>query len=449
MAHQPCAADTVQEPDLFRLQLEHMIDLRHPLVKVAAVMPWNELIAAIGHTLPQVPDGPGRRPLPARLVLGLLYLKHAYDLSDEAVCERWLENPYWQYFCGEVVFQTRLPCDASTLTRYREHLGEAGVEELLAQTIAAAKSMKAVGRGDLKRIVVDTTVQEKNVAFPTDSRLLEVARAKLVQAAGREGIALRQTYRRVAPHLARQAGRYAHARQYKRMRRVIRRQRTIVGRLIRDIQRKATTEALQRLTSVLERAERLRTQRRGDKNKLYAWHAPEVECISKGKARQPYEFGVKVSVAIAAKKGLILGARSYPGNPYDGDTMADQCEQVAIVAGVDPEHVLVDPGYRGRTVTGARVLHKARHLSAADWKWLRRRSAVEPVIGHLKAEHRMRRCFLKGQIGDALNAVLAAAGYNLRWLMRWMTLFCAWLLLTFQALNSDGASSRRRAAAQY
>src|SRR5699024_4188835 len=268
-----------------------------------------------------------------------------------------------------------------------------------AQTIAAAQQMKAVKRSDLKRVAVDTTVQEKDVAYPTDSRLLETARTKLVEAAREEGIDLRQSYQRIGPRLARQAGRYAHARQYKRMRRAIKKQRTIVGRLIRDIERKASTRARQRMASVLARVERLRTQQRKDKNKLYAWHAPEVECISKGKARQPYEFGVKVSIAISARKGLIVGARSYPGNPYDGDMPADQHEQASILTGVTPDHLLVDLGYRGREVEGARVLHrgKPKHLSESDWEWLKQRSAVEPVIGHLKSEHRMRHSFLKGQ----------------------------------------------------
>lgn len=437
MAHQRSPVDGIenQKADLFRARLDEMIDMSHPLVRVGQAMPWEALINEVGASLPQVPAGPGRRPLPARLVLGLLYLKHAYDLSDEAVCARWLENPYYQYFCGEVFFQTRLPCDPSSLTRYRKRLGEAGVEELLAQTIEAARQLKAIRRSDLKRIIVDSTVQEKNVAFPTGSRLLEVARTKLVAAARKENVVLRQSYCRVGPRLARQAGRYAHARQFKRMRRALRKQKTLLGRLIRDIQRKASPAALERLAPVLAKAERLRIQAPKDKNKLYAWHAPEVECIGKGKARQPYEFGVKVGIAITAKKGLIVGARSFPGNPYDGDTLAEHHEQTAILTGVTPEQVIVDLGYRGRTLEGAKVLHrgKPKRLTASEWRWLKRRQAVEPTIGHLKAEHRMRRCFLKGQLGDALNAVLAAAGYNLRWLMRWLLLFCAWILGALRA----------------
>ncbi len=176
-------------------------------------------------------------------IAGLLYLKHAYDLSDEAVCERWLENPYWQFFTGEVVFQTRLPCDASSLTRWRQRLGEAGMEELLAHTINAAHAMQAVDARELSRVIVDTTVQEKAIAYPTDSRLLEVARKKLVLLAKRHGIGLRQSYARQGPALSRKAGRYAHARQFKRMRRVLRRQRTVLGRLMRDIQRKLDARA--------------------------------------------------------------------------------------------------------------------------------------------------------------------------------------------------------------
>lgn len=446
MAHQRSPAEGIEnhERDLFRARLDEMIDMTHSLVRVSQVMPWEALIEEVGASLPQIPVGPGRRPLPARLVLGLLYLKYAYDLSDEAVCARWLENPYYQYFCGEVFFQTRLPCDPSSLTRYRQRLGEAGVEELLAQTIEAAKQLKAIRRADLKRIIVDSTVQEKNVAYPTDSRLLEVARGKLVEAARAEHVVLRQSYARTGPRLARKAGRYAHAKQFKRMRRVLRKQRTLLGRLIRDIRRKATEAALDRLAPVLAKAEQLRNQTQHARDKLYAWHAPEVECIGKGKARQPYEFGVKVGIAITAKKGLIVGARSFPGNPYDGDTLAEHHEQTRILTGVEPEQVIVDLGYRGRTLEGAKVLHrgKPKQLTPSEWRWLKRRQAVEPTIGHLKAEHRMRRCHLKGQLGDALNAVLAAAGYNLRWLMRWLLLFWAWIWVL--ALNPSSQDESER-----
>jgi len=426
-----------REQDLFRPRLEDMIDPKHPLVRVGEAMPWEALIDAVGESLPAIPAGAGCRPLPARLMLGLLYLKYAYDLSDEAVCQRWLENPYWQHFCGEVFFQTRLPCDPSSLTRYRNHLDEAGVEELLAQTISAAKDLKAIRPRHLERVIVDTTVQEKAVAHPTDSRLLEVCRQKLVDAADHHGIHLRQSYARKGPEYAWRAGRYAHARQFKRMRRMLKKQRTIVGRLIRDIDRKAGASR-QALAPILLKAEGLKNQQPKDKNKLYAWHAEEVECIGKGKARQPYEFGVKASIAISATGNLIVGARSFPGNPYDGHTLAEQLEQTRILTDHEPMETIVDLGYRGRDLADIPVRHRGRikSMTASQRRWLKRRQAVEPVIGHLKAEHRMRRNHLKGQLGDALNVVLAAAGYNLRWLMRWLVAFCArfWSGLTLVRL---------------
>ena len=421
--------------DLFRSRLENQIDLRHPLARLTGKLPWSALEQALSTSLPADPVRGGRPALPVRLMAGLLYLKHAYDLSDEAVCERWLENPYWQFFTGEVFFQTTLPCDPSSLVRWRQRLGEAGMEELLAQTINAAKAMKAVDTRELSRVIVDSTVQEKAIAHPTDSRLLEVARRKLVMLCKRNGVGLRQSYECEGPGLSRRAGRYAHAKQFKRMRRVLRRQRTVLGRVIRDIGRKLEgldDSARQTLQRWLERAERIWRQRPKDKHKLYALHAPEVECIGKGKARKPYEFGVKVGIAVTASKGLIVGARSFPGTPYDGDTLAEQLEQSRTLmqdTGTTPKVAIVDLGYRGREIEGVQILHrgKAKSLTRRQWRWIKRRQAVEPVIGHLKQEHRLARCWLKGAQGDALNAIGAAAGYNLRWLMRAIMFLRAWL----------------------
>jgi len=283
---------------------------------------------------------------------------------------------------------------------------------------------------EFERVIVDTTVQEKAIAYPTDSRLLEVARARLVQLAQRAGLGLKQTYEREGKRLRRRAGGYAHAKQFKRLRRVLKRQRTVLGRLLRDIERKlsgASDERQAQLRVWLERAWRICRQRPKDKNKLYALHAPEVECIGKGKARQPYEFGVKVSLAITEKHGLIVGARAFPGNPYDGHTLAEQLEQSSILlqdlpGTPQPKTVLVDLGFRGvdSEVSPVHLIHRGKHrtLTSTQRRWLKRRQAIEPIIGHVKHDHGMRRCWLKGQTGDALHAVLCATGYNLRWLLR-------------------------------
>jgi IS5 family transposase len=363
----------------------------------------------------------------------LLYLKHAFDLSDEALVERWAENVVWQYFSGNEYYEPKPPCDPTQIGRFRRAIGEAGVEELLKATIDTAASSGAVSAKEFERVIVDSTVQEKAIAFPTGSRLLEIARHHVVKAAKAIGIVLKQTFAREGRQLRRRAGGYAHARQFKRLHRVLKRQRTVLGILLREVQRKLAGAALDtidaarlsRLTTVLERAERLRVQKPRDKDKLYAMHAPEVECIGKGKARQPYEFGVKASIAITHRSGLVVGARTFPGNPYDGHTLWEQLEQTTILlegVGVKPRQVVADLGYRGVDAhnPGIEIIHRGRHksLTRAQRRWLKRRQAVEPVIGHLKADHRMSRCWLQGSLGDALHAVLCAAGYNLRWLLR-------------------------------
>jgi IS5 family transposase len=375
----------------------------------------------------------GRPRVPLRIMIALLYLKHAFNESDEGVVERWGETPTWQFFSGQAYFEHHRPCDATTLIKFRQLLGEEGVEELLAQTLNVAVELKLIKPQELTRVIVDSTVQEKAIAHPTDSRLLETARAKLVEAAKEAGIDLKQTFAKEGKDLSRKAGRYAHARQWGRMKRAIKRQRTIVGRLQREVDRKASAigaAVRQTLQETLTKARRI-VEQSGQRKaadgqpKLYAWHASEVDCISKGKARQPYEFGVKVGIASTLKDNLIVGARAFHGNPYDGHTLHEQLEQATILMqdrAVKPVTAFVDLGYRGVDADNpaVRIVHrgKAKRISKQERALLKRRQAIEPIIGHLKADHRMERCHLKGETGDRLHAVLCAAGYNLRWLLR-------------------------------
>ena len=437
--------------DFFRARLDTMIDMRHPLAVLSTRMPWAEIEASLAPMFAHkeragrvVEDADmfgaaialegagvsnrGRPRLPIRLMVALLYLKHAYGESDESVVERWAQDVYFQFFSGNEYFEARLPCDATQIGRFRRVLGEAGVEQLLKTTIEAAVNMKAIKPAEFERVIIDSTVQEKAIAHPTDSRLLEVAREKIARLAQRAGIKLRLTHQREGKTLRRRAAGYAHAKQFKRLRRVLRRQRTILGALLRDVRRKMVAvpqDAQDRLNVWLERADRIHTQRPHDKNKLYALHAPEAECIGKGKARRPYEFGVKVSLAVTHKQGLMVGARSFPGNPYDGHTLAAQLEQTTTLLqdiGVKPTTAVVDLGYRGvdHDVAPVQVIHrgKSKTLTAIQRRWLKRRQAIEPAIGHTKHDNGMDRCWLKGSEGDALHAVLCAAGFNIRWLLR-------------------------------
>jgi IS5 family transposase len=441
-------------PDFFRYRLDQMIDMRHRLVVLASRIPWAQVETALAPALAHkhrqvrvVQDadlfGPttqlagsgvvsaGRPRLPVRLMVALLYLKHAFNESDQSLVQRWLENPYWQFFSGLEYFETHLPCDHTQIGRFRNLNGEAGVEELLKATIETAVRIKAIKPAPLEPVIVDTTVQEKAIAHPVDSRLLEIASAKVVQAAKAVGIELKQTYAKQGKTLRRQAGGHAHARPYRRLKPAVKRQRTILGVLLREVRRKlpATTSqnppAHARLNTVLERAERIDSQQRTDKNKLYALHAPEVECIGKGKARKPYEFSVKASIAVSHQSGLIVGARTFAGNAYDGHTLAEQLEQTGILLqdiGVKPQTAVVDLTYQGQEAAcaGAELIHrdKLKSLTQVQRRWLKRRQAIEPVTGHLKADHRMDRCWLRGAVDDALHAVLCATGLNIGWLLR-------------------------------
>ena len=267
-----------EQDDLLRSRLVEMIDMRHELVKLGTLIDWDVFEREWAGFFP---SHTGRPATLSRLIAGLLYLQHAYALSDEAVVARWAENPYWQHFCGETFFQHRLPIDPSSLTRWRQRIGEEGVEWMLTQTIEAGQRAGVVKGNDLKRVTVDTTVMEKNIAHPTDARLYETARRKLVRLAREAGIGLRQNYNRLAPRLAGQVGRYAHARQFKRMRKALRRLKGYTGRVLRDIERQlgeVPEGALKaRLVEMIALVNRLLAQKPKDKKKLYSLHEPAVD----------------------------------------------------------------------------------------------------------------------------------------------------------------------------
>lgn len=405
------------EQDLFRSQLINIIDPSHGLVKLSRSIDWDSFEEQFGATY--CPDS-GRPGISTRLMVALHYLKYTNNLSDEGVVYAWRENPYWQYFSGMKYFQHELPCDPSSMTRWRKRINDAGAEKLLEETIKAGLKLKAIKTTQLKRINVDTTVQEKDVRFPTDARLYDRARDKLVKAAGEREIELRQNYNRLSRRTLLKQSRYAHAKQMKRARTATKTLRTYLGRVIRDIQRKCPCPD-DELKILLDVANRVWTQQQKDKNKVYSIHEPHVECISKGKAHKRYEFGCKVSVAVTSRGGWFVGANAIHGNPYDGHTLADTLNQVEKIAR-KPEHAFVDRGYRGHCYKGDIQVHldKVRRGRTAKslWRWMKRRAAVEPSIGHLKQEHRMDRNRLKGRPGDRINAILSAAGMNFRKLLK-------------------------------
>ena len=414
--------------ELFRARLEQVLDPTHPLVRLAGKIDWERVERRVATCY----TDEGRPGLSPRLMVGLHYLKHAFDESDESVCERWIENPYWQFFCGEQFFRHELPIDPSSMTRWRQRVGVKLFDDLLALTLNLAVGLKQARPAEFREVAVDTTVQPKAIAYPTDARLYDTARRKLVEAARREGVKLRQSYARKGPEAVRRAGRYAHAKQFRRARRMRKTLRNYLGRVIREYERHGETRLSQATRELLDRCRRLHRQRTHDAHKLYALHAPEVVCIAKGKARQRYEFGSKVGVVTSLKKGTsggwVLSALSFWPNPYDGHTLATNVAHAACRSGVKVELAAVDKGYRGHNAalldvevlmpgTRSRSRTACGRLSRSLRKKLRRRNSIEPVIGHLKHDHRMGRCHLKGRLGDQLNALGSALGFNFRKLL--------------------------------
>ncbi|MEJ0052576.1 MAG: IS5 family transposase [Methylovirgula sp.] len=442
------------QKDLFKARLDQIVDMSHPLAKLAGAIDWGFLETSFGAAYS---DKPGHPPLATRLMAGLAILKHMHDLSDEVLCDRWVENPYYQLFCGEEFFRHKLRFDRSSITRWRQRMGEERLVALLQESLATAPRVGAAKPADFTKVIVDTTVQPKAVAFPTDARLMHRARERLVRLAKKHGVGLRQSYVRVGKFALIQQQRYAHAKHFKRAKRALKTLKTQLGRTIRDIARKIKAHAPleDAFAKELMLARRVHAQNRNLRRikgtpadadlRVFSLHAPEVECIGKGKAHKPYEFGVKVSVAttLAHSKGgqFIVHAKALPGKPYDGHTLATVIPAIERIVGAALQRIIADAGYKGHNAPQEHrfkvyTAGQKRRMTDAIKREMRRRSAVEPVIGHAKSEHRMGRNYLAGQAGDAINAVLAAAGYNFRRLLAWFNLLLSAIWIAISPANA-------------
>ena len=427
--------------DLFRARLDQIINMKHEMVQLAHTIAWSWLDDEVA---PLFSDK-GRPGLPTRFAIGLLLLKHIYRLSDEEVCDRWIHDPYFQYFTGEEFFRHEFPHERSDLTNWRKRIGEK-LDKLLAESLRVAHATGALKTKDMARVTVDTTVQPKNITFPTDAKLVHAAIKGVNRLAKEHDVPLRQSYLRLAKRAAMMAGRYAHAKQFNRHNRELRFLRTRLGRLVRDIGRKIKGNAeLESVFAVpLARARQIRSQKQRQRGwKLYSFHAPEVECIGKGKANAPYEFGVKVSVTTTnarAKGGqFVLHAKALPGNPYDGHTLKDAIEETQALTGREIERGYADKGYRGHDAPKPLRIFlsgQKRGVFGRTKRELRRRSAIEAVISHMKNDGHLGRNYLKGREGDAANAILCAVGHNFRLILAWLRMFLRlWLEATLASFD--------------
>lgn len=418
--------DTSQNSLFFNF--EDTLNPKHPLFILANEIKWNIFEEAFS---PLYSEGKGRPAKPIRLMVGLLMLKHIRNLSDESVVEQWGENNYYQYFCGEISFVPGLPCEASELVHFRHRIGEEGVELILKESIR----VNGEDSND-DDVNIDTTVQEKNITFPTDAKLHKKIIKKCKNITKEEDLPVRQTYTRTLKKLSRDQRFRNHPKNKVKARKADKKIKTIAGRLVRELERNIPPNS--KYQTELELYKKVLAQKRGSKNKVYSLHEPDVCCMSKGKEHKKYEFGNKASF-VKTNTGVIIGAKGFR-NEYDGHTLEPVLEQVKEMTGKAPKRAKVDRGYRGKKqIEETEILipsQPKKSLSYYQRKKLseahKKRAAIEPVIGHIKSDHRLNRNFYKGIVGDNINIMLAAAGFNFKRMMnKWKISF--WLL--FKTLN--------------
>lgn len=399
---------------LFEQRLSSQLNPKHELIQLAKEINWKTIETIVDDYFEEI----GRKGTPTRLVIGILMLQQISGLSDEMTVNNWVENPYWQFFCGYDFLQWEFPINPSTLVRWRRRIGKRGLEKIFTETIQTARQTQTIQTKSLKQVIVDTTVMEKNICYPTDGKLCHRMRKKLVEMAKTHEITLRQTYTRKSKKALFQASRYFHARQMRRGRKQVKKLKTYLGRVVRDIQRKIADNREYKLyfQNNLKLAKKILTQERTSPNKIYSIHAPEVECIAKGKAHKKYEFGCKTSLVVTHKEGLALNIEALHGNPFDGHTLKGALEKAEKLTGHQIERTFVDRGYRGHEVKDKEVIisGQKRGMTTRLKKMMKRRQAIEPHIGHMKSEGKLGRNYLKGKLGDQMNALLVGIGHNLR-----------------------------------
>jgi IS5 family transposase len=400
----------------FFSSFEDVLNAKHPLFILANTVNWQVFEDAF---LPLYCADNGRPAKPIRLMTGLLMLKHIRNISDESAVEQWAENSYYQYFCGETSFVPAVPCEASELVHFRNRIGKEGMELIFAESIR-------INGNDSKedKIKVDTTVQEKNITFPTDAKLHKKIINKCRAISEREGLPVRRAYTFTLKKLSAQQRFRNHPTNYGKAKKADKKIKTIAGRLVRELERNLAPNSIYQ--NSLELFKKVLAQKRTDKNKIYSLHEPHVNCISKGKEHKKYEFGNKVSISVTENTGVIVGVLSFSDNPYDGHTLPAVLEQYQNIFNTTPKEATVDRGYRGKTQIGTTKINipkpfndtlLSKYQQQKLRKQFKRRAGIEPVIGHLKTDHRVARNFYKGIKGDENNILMAAAAFNFKRMM--------------------------------
>ncbi len=422
------------QKNMFRPVLLEIINPRHELAILAHQINWDTFEKSFAKLYSHI----GQPGVPIRTMVGLLLLKRIYNLGDETVMAQWLQNPYFQYFCGEAEFQWEYPCDPSDLVHFRKRIGEDGAEKIFQVSVETRKDEIKT-----KDILVDTTAQEKNITYPTDAKLLLKVIQLCNKIAKQENITQRQTYKRTMKKLLLKQRFAHHPKRKKEARAALRKLRTIAGRLVRELERTLDDLALKQYAEQLINCNKIIVQQKQDKNKIYSLHEPSTACIAKGKAHKKFEFGSKVSFAVVPGVNIIVGVKNFNGNPNDTTTLEPALDNVEKISGIKFKNAIVDRGYRGKKdINGTTIVMprppnaKQPYSKATMRKKCRTRAAVEPVIGHVKHDCRMARNYLKGMIGNDINANLAAAGFNFRGLLNKIKEAILWaLFLIYEFTN--------------
>ncbi|MGN6491673.1 MAG: IS5 family transposase [Agriterribacter sp.] len=410
--------------------LADQLDQKHPLYLLASQVNWSVFEEAFKK---HYSANMGKPAKPIRLIVSLLILKHVRNLSDENLVAQWAENNYFQYFSGEQHFQPHIPCVPTELVAFRKRIGEQGVELILKESIRVNEPPDSNGTARVI-VSVDTTIQEKNITYPTDDKLYKKIIKKCWIIAEKEGVDLRQSYSTTVKKLSR-LQRFKHSRHgAKAARKASRKIKIIAGRLVRELARKLALEKLGIHLPKLKLYQRVLSQKRKDANKIYSLHEPDVKCYSKGKEHKKFEFGSKVSFVVDQNSGIIMGAINLTQTLHDSKTIPEVLDQYERLNGAQPAEVFADRGYKGISqykTTQICVPKPDKKIKRSKRNKHSRRAAIEPVIGHLKQDYRLCRNYLKGISGDNLNVMLAAAAMNFKRVMNlWRTeAMNGWLLL--------------------